>query len=310
MQWGNIKTVFILCFLVLDVFLLWQFMEKQKQADISVLEEQNSSIESQLEAENITIGDIEIETTEEPYISVHPKNFTEEEVGLLGAKEGVQAEMVSDNLIAGRFEEPIPLPANVEKEDIEEMVRPYVFNPGEYTFWEWDEELNALIFFQKKNDRPIYYNQSALLIVYLNDQDEMTFYTQTMLGEAEIQENNQTMIQPRRAVEILYNRGALYPEDEVSDMSIGYLTRVPLEDGVQVFAPTYNITVTNESGERKFLVNALEGIQSTVNDEFYQEFIQNSLVNINTLNEDNEMKEPLLNLLNGKLQEENRSETE
>ncbi|MFC2948736.1 two-component system regulatory protein YycI [Virgibacillus sediminis] len=310
MQWSNIKTVFIFCFLVLDVFLLLQFIEKQQQADISVLEEQDSSIESQLEAENITIGDIEVETTEEPYISVNPKEFTEEEISLLKAKEGLQTELISDTLIAGRFEEPIPIPKDADEEDIAEMVRPHVLYPEEYIFWEWDEELNALIFFQKKNERPVFYNQSALLIVYLNEKNEMTFYTQTMLGEAETQENSRTMIQPMRVVEILYNRGALYPEDEVSDMSIGYLTRVPLEDGVQVFAPTYNITVTSDTGKRRYLVNALEGIQSTVNEEFYEEFIRSALANISTLNEENEMKEPLFNLLSEKLEEENRSETE
>ena len=35
MQWGQIKTLLILSFLILDVYLFVQFLEKKEQADLS-----------------------------------------------------------------------------------------------------------------------------------------------------------------------------------------------------------------------------------------------------------------------------------
>ena len=42
MQWGQIKVLFILSFLVLDIFLLNQFMEKQQASELGPIATANS----------------------------------------------------------------------------------------------------------------------------------------------------------------------------------------------------------------------------------------------------------------------------
>src|SRR5690625_6442143 len=80
MQWSQIKTLFILTFLILNIYLAVQLINKQKQADLAVLEHGQSSFEEVLQSENITIPDSLQDEAEERFISVRQKVFTEEDI--------------------------------------------------------------------------------------------------------------------------------------------------------------------------------------------------------------------------------------
>src|SRR5690625_3402548 len=80
MQWGQIKTLLIASFLILNIYLFIQFMEKKEEADIGILEQHTSSIEEQLRDDGITYGELPDEEYEETFISVEQYEFTEEEL--------------------------------------------------------------------------------------------------------------------------------------------------------------------------------------------------------------------------------------
>src|SRR5690625_190845 len=79
MQWGKIKTLFILSFLILNIYLLVQLLEKQEDADKDILERSESTIEEQLKEDQIVIPELPEEQAKEPYISVKEKVFEEED---------------------------------------------------------------------------------------------------------------------------------------------------------------------------------------------------------------------------------------
>jgi regulatory protein YycI of two-component signal transduction system YycFG len=169
--------------------------------------------------------------------------------------------------------------------------------------------MNVLMFFQETRDRPIYYNAYGLLLVYLNEDNEMVFYTQSMLSEAEQQEDLKSLTQPIQAIGTLYDRNHLYPDDDITWFELGYHTRIPLANGEQVFAPTYQISVNEE---RSYFVNAIEGqIFPSEDAEFILEMIDITMMNIQQLEDDYEWKEILLRHLNSLLENEtNRSDLE
>src|SRR5690625_7734832 len=70
----------MLSFLILNIYLLVQFTEKQEQADLSVLEHTESTIEDQLEAENIKIPNLSNKKYNETFISVAPKLIVNDEL--------------------------------------------------------------------------------------------------------------------------------------------------------------------------------------------------------------------------------------
>ncbi|WP_249872304.1 two-component system regulatory protein YycI [Oceanobacillus saliphilus] len=305
MQWGHIKTLFILSFLILNIYLLVQFVDRQRDSDIGVLDSEDQSYEELFESENISLPDLNEDVTEANYINVSEITFTSEEIDQLNSMEDIAATLVEDNFILTQFEKPLPLPENADVNSITALLAPYMLYPSEYTYWAWNEETNILIFFQEiDNNRTIYFNQNALLLFYINDNDEITHYTQTMLGEAEQQGNAETLLPQINAIGSLYDRGSLAPDEDVTDVELGYLSRIES----QVFAPTWRITIDEEEN---YFINAIENLTYPGEDmEFLQTTIDKYMDKIEILPEDNELKEPFTAVINQKFETENRSEPE
>ncbi|MFD1040287.1 two-component system regulatory protein YycI [Virgibacillus byunsanensis] len=306
MQWSQIKTLFILCFLILDIYLVLQFMEKQDQKDIGVIEQENSTIEEQLEQDEIEISaELDSEEISESYISVSPKSFTEGELNEVSNFDNQVLARVNSYLIVSQFEEPLEVPEKATGSEITEMVNGKIIFSDQYEYWDWDKELNVLVFFQEKNDRPIYYNHGGIILVFLNDENEIMFYAQTMLGEAESEGESKTLIEPIQAIETLYTSNELFAGDDITDLDVGYYTRYPLENGVQVFAPQWNVLV---NGEKNFFVNAIERIVSPESEDFLENAITTLISRINDMEETEKIHEDILNQLRLKLTADNRSD--
>ncbi|RDW15216.1 hypothetical protein CWR48_19510 [Oceanobacillus arenosus] len=311
MQWGHIKTLFILSFLILDIYLLVQFVQKQEEADNGILANRELSFEDQLKAENITIPKLETrEIEKEPYISVSQRILTKEDLQPLMANKGLHTEVIDNYFIVSQLEDPLPIEQDTSGEKISEIVKSYLLFPEQYTYWGWNKDLNVLIFFQKINDRPVYFNQNGLVLAFLNESNEITHLTQTLLGEVAPQGELQTLIQPIRSIEALYNRGYLNADEKVTgDVVLGYYAR--LTEGNPVFAPTWKVSVNGENnGGRNYFVNAIEGLASPGNEiDFLISTIDSDEKKIITLNNDSEVIQSFLDVIN-KLEIDNRSVAE
>lgn len=265
MQWNQIKTLFIVCFLVLDVYLLFQYLDKRKDDNLHVKEQQETSIETHLKNENIKVGNLPEEVEEETFIEVRQHLFTEEEVSEIESLNNQEFIVKDQSFVAGKFEERIPVPLEATNKEIEELLQNHIFGIENYKFWTWNKELNVIAFFQVKKGRPVYYNQNGLVLVFLNNKNEIDFYTQKMLGEPEEQkEEKKELIKALQAVEVLYRVNELEPGDEITKANLGFYTRTPFLSGVQVFVPTWKVTVNDE---KHYFVNALEGLSYPSDDQ-------------------------------------------
>ncbi|HLQ96448.1 MAG TPA: two-component system regulatory protein YycI [Pseudogracilibacillus sp.] len=275
MHWGQIKTLLILSFFVLDVYLFMQFMDKKEEADIAILEEQTSSIEEQLKSDDISVENLPDEDDEETYISVKQENFEEDDLKDESLENKQDPKIYKYNLIASKLDKPVKIKEDASTETITDVLEDTVFYPEEYTFWNWNRDANIIIFFQDKKDRPVYYNQNGIVLLYLNDDNEVEYYTQTMLGEEEAVSEEQNLVDPMHAIEELYDDNELSEGDTVSDVKVGYHTRVPFESGVQVFAPIWKINVNDE---HDYFINAIEGFTfSSDEEEFLYDVLDSNL---------------------------------
>ncbi|RYG73359.1 hypothetical protein EU245_06620 [Lentibacillus lipolyticus] len=307
MQWKQIKTLFILCFLALDVYLLFMFFDKQQESDFGYESPGSTTLEQELESENITISaEWPEKEIKESYITAGKRTFANKELDYFSALENQEVEVLDQTLILSRFKEPVSIPDNAGDDTINELIKSRILLPENYTFGSWNKSMNTLIFFQKKKDHPIYYNQNGVIIIYLNDENEMMFYTQTMLGKAESPSEEKTLIEPMDAIKVLYDGNRIWPGDEITDVKLGFHRRIPLPSGEQSFAPTWVVTV-NEN--ENFYVNALENL-AIKNDEmeFLNDVISATLENIQRLPDDNDIRDYVQNHLNEKLSSDNKSE--
>ncbi|MCF3943982.1 two-component system regulatory protein YycI [Oceanobacillus alkalisoli] len=305
MQWGNIKTLFILSFLILNIYLVSAFIDRQQ--DVGFLDNQELPIEDQLASEQITNDADPVDVTEAAYISVIQRELSDEDLEELDELEEQTTEVFNNNMIISEWNSPIQLSKDMTNEGLETAILPHVLYGNEYTISEWNEELNILMFFQVKEKSPIYYNENGLLLVYLNDDNEATHYSQTILGEVEVEDGPVQLNQPTQVIGQLFKANYLQRGDNVSRIQIGYYSRISAE-GIQVFAPTWKVTV-NES--RDHFVNAIEGLIYESNEtEFLLNIIGEHTIRMNMLDEENELRENFLPLLEDRLEMDNRSETE
>src|SRR5699024_12207778 len=98
--------------------LLYLVIDKQKEADIGIIEREDTTIEEQLESEDITYGDLPEVKDEEPFLSVEQKNFDREDASSLDKFSNQDAAIIDKNIIISVFDKPIQLPSNATEQTI------------------------------------------------------------------------------------------------------------------------------------------------------------------------------------------------
>jgi len=306
MQWNQIKTLFILCFLILNIYLLYLLLDKQKEADIGVIEREDATLEEQLESEDITYEDLPEADDKEAFLSVKQKKFDSDDKDKLDDFSNQESVILDDNFIISEFKEPIKIPKDATSSTLSGLVKGDLLYADEYKLWSWNKDFNVLVYFQEKNDRPIYFNRNGIVLVFLNEDNEAISYIQTMLGDTEEAEDKKSLIQPIKAIETLYLTNQLNSGEKVTDTEMGYHTRVPLADGIQVFVPTWRMNVDQE---RNYFINAIEGFTFSGNDaDFLQETFETFSGSIHSASiKDKEFKKKILEQLSNRL-DDNGSE--
>src|SRR5699024_2505173 len=93
-------------------------------------------------------------------------------------------------------------------------------------------------------------------------------------------------------------------DEQCMSMSLGYHTIAPLPDGVQVFVPTWKVTVNDE---RNYFVNAIEGFIFWGKDEdFLEETMEEYSEKVRSSESESELREDFLRQLNKKLDMSNQ----
>ncbi|MBB6454451.1 regulatory protein YycI of two-component signal transduction system YycFG [Salirhabdus euzebyi] len=267
MQWGQIKTIFIICFLILDIYLITQVLAKESEPG-ELFNPETTSIREELEEKNINIENIPESSKKATYISASWHSFTEEELQTIKN----QTVMNAGDMIIADFNEPIVLSEDITVEEVTRKVTENILYSDKYVFWGWDEEKNIMLFFQQHNGQPIYYNKGGMLYIQLNEENEMVSYGQTMLEEITLQSEETDVSKPIEAVEVLLENNKIFSGDHISSMELGYHTFFPFDNGVQVFVPTWKVIVNNN---QTHFINAMEGqIISKDEDEFITEIQQ------------------------------------
>lgn len=294
MRWGSIKTLFIICFLILDIYLVLEIVDKRQSEDLSTLEDtpRIDTLRANFEGFEM-LENLSEEEMQASYLSLQPRKFTAEDLQELESAGNQNSTAVSEgNILISEYEEPVAVPSEATNAEMETMIEETAVFADNYTFWEKEDNTNTLIFFQEIADRPLYYSQSALLLVFLNEENEMTHYIQTEMEEDEDWEGEQrSLIQPVDALTYLDNNADdLLFGDEITDAELGHQTLVPLQES-QVYVPSWRIEFNND---KNYLVNAVEGgFQKRDNLSFLRETLTSYNEILSGMEETNETAEEM-----------------
>ena len=264
MDWNKAKAIFIIVFLILNVFLYKLYLNRYNDAlKVEALSE--TSIEERLQADNIRFESTPVDTVKESYVSGNIRVYTLEQ---LGSMKDQTIEIVDGTKLVSTFEEPVALGNLEDRSKFKEFVSEHVFEGSSYELFEVDEEAKKAIFFQTINKRQIFFNQNARLTIYWNEDKEVYRYEETSLEEHVIFEQTENLLSDESAVEGLYKQNKIKPNSIIRSINLGYSTLVQLTE-TQVFAPTWRVRVELKDGTQEdYFVNAVEGKIIEFNKEF------------------------------------------
>ncbi|SES14395.1 Two-component signal transduction system YycFG, regulatory protein YycI [Gracilibacillus ureilyticus] len=268
MQWGQIKTLFILCFLILDIFLLQQFIKNQQT--VSVLPE--ASLEENIQGNIEGLDNIPEEPTEASMLYAQRKELSEDDMTALEELPNQDMLIIEDHLIISRFDDPVAFDIDEAGDNIVENI----WNDESYDLENYilDEKTNTYLFFQKI-DHPIFYNLSGVLMIHVNEDGDMTSYVQTILEKAEEQpEEKYGLANPMKVISDLFRRNSIQSGSTISKMEFGYHNLLPLPNGVQVLIPTWGVEVNDSE---YYYANAVEGHISTRDENEFVSEMRNDI---------------------------------
>ena len=256
MDWNRSKTIFIGVFLILNIFLYTQYLNSYNGGQQLEVLGKTTEIASRLKEDNITYVTLPTNVEVTSYYSGTIKNFKPSEVPYFANQ---QTEIVNENKLVVTLEKPISLRETTTKDSYTEFLHSYIHEGASYTLWEVDEEKRQATFFQKVNDRTLYYNVRGYVQIYWDEEGRVFAYEQTLLENHEKFDNKKSILPPIQVLQILYGKSLLPPDSEVTRMNLGYSTLVQVTE-TQVFAPTWEVRVlTSDKTEEIHFVNAVDG---------------------------------------------------
>lgn len=252
-DWSKTKSIFIIVFLVLNVFLYSLYVNRHNEAqNVEVLGEK--TIEARLKDDNISYAVLPNTIDTASYISGRVKTFVDTEFSF--ANQNIQIE--NDTHIMSTLSTPVKLRNIEDDSSFTGFLHDHVLGGTSYILWEVNREAGYAIFFQRVDTHTIYYNQNGYVKIYWNSQNEVYQYEQTMLERLEDLEQKEDILPPIQVIQALYTKGLLKTDSRIVSMKLGYSTLVQLTQ-TQVFAPTWEVRVKSDDGDEEFFVNAVEG---------------------------------------------------
>ncbi|QKS73089.1 two-component system regulatory protein YycI [Paenalkalicoccus suaedae] len=254
MDWSKTKSIFIVTFFMLNIFLGYQLYEKQAQRQISDLP--SWELESQIAEQNI---DIQIEDPEETLygapITAQIRTF--QEPFLNQELEDQTITLLNDSIITSELDTPVRLVSSNLRASVEAFLsQNYVLNGDRYEFAAHDEDEGVIGLYQTYDGIKIdqYDRENFHLLLFLNEEGNIDSYQQTYLAITE-QGAEQELLSPVKVIEVLMRESQLPPNSVVDGAELGYYNRVEIDADFQVYAPVWRIQANDEY----YFVDAIRG---------------------------------------------------
>ncbi|MBU8881258.1 two-component system regulatory protein YycI [Bacillus sp. FJAT-29790] len=261
MDWSRIKTIFILTFLVLDIYLMYEFFKLKSSSQYEFRTE--TSFEKRLKADEIEYTDLPKNNLKDMYLSAKPKNFSNEDLEELEKTKlkGQRMKINEGFILESVLEKPFQISDKLESSELNSFIKNNILYGDQYRFW--TKKGNTLTYYQQFGDKIFYKNFNGELTIYLNDENDIVSYRQTLLEDIEELSEEEKIIQPLKAIETLYGNGSLKPKSKITKVELGYFTFVHTQTS-QVLTPAWRFVINDDEN---LFVHAFEGQIIQLNNE-------------------------------------------
>ena len=260
MDWGKTKSIFIMVFLVLDIFLLYQFLDKKDNYQFEYFAE--ATIEDRLQGDEITYNAPPKQNVKEQFLIAQSKIFKKEDTeNLVNQKVNI----VEQTKILGTFDKPISISKNVQSSELEKLVKEYLLFGSEYRYWDYDKATGEIIFYQTWDKKMFFNNSKGKITLFVDKENQVISYEQTYLENIEKEFNEEKDLVPAiKALEALYENGDIEPKSDVTKVDLGYYNSLQTTSASHLLVPVWRVVVNHETD---LFVNAFDGAIIELNTE-------------------------------------------
>lgn len=252
MDWSKTKTIFIVVFSILNVFLYSLYIDRYTEAErIELLPE--STIDEKLRGDNITYSALPEVSEDKPYVRGESKSFAGTELDIDGI-----VNVLEDRMLQVTYDEPVDLEGD-KADALAAFIEEEVPESSEYSLWQIDEDQNHAVFFQQMAGVPLFYSKGGQLTVFWDENDAVIGFEQTLFDNIIENEEQKKLISPLQAIHTLYQKSLLETNSRITEAELGYSTHVQVSENRQMFVPTWRIRVKDSEGEETdHFVNAIK----------------------------------------------------
>jgi regulatory protein YycI of two-component signal transduction system YycFG len=184
-DWSKIKTIFIVAFLLLDFYLIYEYTQLKKDNEQFETEEPETPISKTLALDGIKYDEDKFPTNVEKgqYLTAKSMTFSDEDVeGLEKDRLSGQSIRVQDStMLQSILEKPIKLSDDFKKEELADYIKNNILNGDQYVFWEKKD--NTITYYQQYNGKTLYHNLKGELTFLVNEENNIVSYNQTYLQD-------------------------------------------------------------------------------------------------------------------------------
>lgn len=252
MDWRKTEIIFIITFLLVDIFLGVVWFNKKLADNTDKLS--SSSIQENLRNDHIKYpADLSEKSASGAIFTAEPYIFQTKELKEL--KDQSLTIQNQGTILHSQLKKPIPVDPKKDNPDLKQFIENHVYKGKSYAFWKYDEQAHELVYYQVMHKSPILFEKNAYVRFYLNNDNEVTSYEQTLLEKQNDLKEKNDLISASVALESIYQHGKLQQKSEIKAITFGYYTTVKLSTG-NVYFPVWCFEIENKNVTEFLLVNA------------------------------------------------------
>lgn len=250
MDWSKTKSIFIMVFFVLDIFLLYQFLEKKDHYQFEYITE--ATIEDRLQEDDITYDALPKQSKEQ-FLTAQSKIFKNEDIVDLREQK---VKVVDETKLIGSFDKPISISKNFQSSELEKLVKDYMLFGSDYHYWDYDKKDGEIVFYQTWDKKMFYNNSKGKITLFVNEESKVVSYEQTYLENIEKFNKEKDLVTPIKALEALYMNGDIEPNSKITKVDLGYYNSLQTTSATHLLVPVWRVVVNDDLD---LFVNAFDG---------------------------------------------------
>lgn len=247
MNFKRIQTIFIVAFVILDLFLLASYAWGSQPMVTNSHQSQQVALRRQMRADDIKLPLLSDQRQSGYYVLVTPdQNLVKQTQNLAPLKNATIQE--NENLVTVTYDKPVVLnsktiaPAKVAPE----LTHQKRLMAGNHYLYQPDLSTSkTLVYSQELQGRPLL-DSAGELRIFRNTSGAITGYTQGRLSNSKLLRSRQPTISQLEAVNWLYKNNQLANNSKVRWVKLGY-TKLQRSDDQLIYVPAWVAEVKNQT---------------------------------------------------------------